>query len=79
MQGSPIRTNQSKRTGKDFSKQQAWFHLDHEPYPREVQLFINGPAEAYPPGDYDLAPESFSTDQYDGIEVRPVLVARKKA
>lgn len=76
--GSPIRTNTSQKTGKQFSKQQGWLHLEHEPYPREVQLFIESPASAYAPGEYDLAPESFSTDQYDGIEVRPVLVARKK-
>lgn len=77
MAGSPIRTNTSKRTGKQFSKQQAWLHLYHEPYPRELQLFIESPAAAYAVGDYDLSPESFGTDQYDGIEVRPVLVPRK--
>jgi hypothetical protein len=39
------------------------------PYPVEFLLSIDGPAQAYPIGDYTLDPSSYRVNQYGSLEI----------
>ena len=53
--------------------------MDGFDYPPRIVFTVDGPAQAYPAGFYELAPASFYSDKYGKLALgRLVLVAQRK-
>lgn len=85
VKSTAIRERTKKGTGEIFAHEQqayAWlFDRDGKPeeYPQKITLTIwlrNGQPERapYPPGEYTLAPTSFTAGDYGRLECSPRLV-----
>lgn len=56
-----------------FYVQTVWVHLPDEPYPSKVEISHNSESDAYPFGDYTLAPSSIYVDRFQNLAIKPVL------
>jgi len=73
-----ISTNQRDYKGKLFGEQQAALHVGSD-FPLVFRLNVEVGKE-YKPGAYELAPESFVTDQYGNLGIkRPKLIPAEKS
>lgn len=75
-----VKSGISARTGKPYSipEQQGFaftYSRDGKPnsYPVKVAIVLGEDQQPYPPGVYQLAPESFYTNRFDQLEISPVL------
>lgn len=48
--------------------QDAYVHLGGA-YPSKMKIPLDSPSGAYPPGEYELSPDSFRVGQYGDLEV----------
>lgn len=64
--------------GKPYSidEQEAYVHKPGQAYPDKIRLTLDKGQQPYQPGNYDLHPESFYTDRFGALAVRPVLFPR---
>jgi hypothetical protein len=89
VKSTDLRPRTKRATGEIFAHEQTaylWL-LDEKgkqaDFPEKITLTIwqrNGQPEhaAYPPGDYELSPQSFRVGDYGSITVSPRLVPARK-
>ena len=53
---------------RTIHEQQAYLHTGSA-YPIPFKLSIRTPADAYPSGEYTLHPDSFTVNQFGGLEI----------
>lgn len=72
------RSGTSARTGNPYSmrEQFGYLHQQGQPYPTKIKIALEDNQPPYYPGNYDLSPNSFYVDKYDGLAVRPILIPR---
>jgi hypothetical protein len=61
--------------GKNYSirEQTGYVQLPGQKYPQAVKVTLADDQQPYPPGKYQLAPESFFVGRFGDLQVRPVL------
>ena len=75
-----VKSGTSARTGKPYNiREQAGFAFTHSrdgkpnSDPVKVAIVLGKDQQPYPPGVYQLAPESFYINRFDQLEITPVL------
>lgn len=76
----------SQRTGKAYSmdKQEAYLHLDGQPYPVKFELTLPQGATPYQKGFYSVTDKSFIVDRFGSLsvsgqlELTPIAAAQRQ-
>ena len=73
-----VKSGTSNRTGKPYHirEQTAYLHKKGQAYPDKFVISLESDQAPFPPGNYDLIPESFYIDRFSQLAVRPKLVPR---
>lgn len=74
-----------KTSGKPYSMdfQTVYVHTADQqgnplPFPEKTEIILDKGAQAYPPGEYTLSPNSLYVDRNGSLAVAPKLVALRK-
>lgn len=71
-----VKSGNAKATGKPYSirKQDAWAHIDGQPYPVRIGFNLEEGSAPYQPGFYMLNEQSFYVDKFGNLSIGRLLL-----